>query len=1510
MNTIPTQAAALCLAFAAMLGLAVAEEPKVLFHVPFDGDSTGFSQDFTFPDIYRSKGNFTGTPFEFGPGVAGEGALFSWKNNYPGVCFPNHHNLDAQKGTISFWIKCTQPVFLNRYYPNVWICFGNENQLSPVAIVPLNDKRLAHIHEDETWHHFAYTWDLAEGARKQFLDGKLLAEDKITKPVDPKLLVFGYRMPGAMDEIVVLDRALSDEEVGKAYAAYQDGQRPFAIAAAPEKTFHPFAVDSKPRPAVPAGVDWSLGEALTSNEKRATYALGGIWRFQPTKSPRVETQPEKWFYVRFPAMWRPGAQLLDANLKKTDFWKPSVDDLAAGAGGALTLGSFPCAWFERDFQVPPGPKNRQYLLRFPLGAAFEAGGWHSVARASDVYVNGKYAGTIFNSEKTLDVTALVEEEGSNRLSILNGRPWLADVATAGFMSVPELEVRAQSAVTVSDMLVVSRVRQNELGVRTHVRNQSGAAAQISAQARILDAKTGKLAATLDSKPLQLEKGADGTREFTFPAQNLETWSPETPQLYRMELVLREGGETIDVAWPVRFGYREVWVENGEIYLNGSRLSIRGKSHNYLGDYGFSKLQIDMLKATGQNADRTLTPSPQHEKSLDVTDEEGWLVFYHVTGGAQKIPSILSRIGNHPSVIAWQIFGNGHVNGPHGHPMQVGGEISAETQTNERAYQQARRFREMDPTGRLVFYYRLGVGGDFRGIMTTLGWGTPIQTIEEWPSHWAKHKQDPLVPVEMQITIPRSHELELWPRRSAQNGLAEHHAGYFGEAAYRKLTRELADEVTPRDPLKNPWAKSEHAMDVMSESFGRVLRSWRTFGINGYLFHVEMKISALYQGRELNRFGQTVKANNSSFLFYVGGEEENHVAKDHNFTSGETIRKSAISINDTFHDVAGEITWEAKTADGARIAGETVPVTIPQGGRSFLPLEFSAPNVETRSQIRLTAKFTGAGEDSGEDSFEATVFPAPKPASADKTIALIDSTGETEAALKKAGVRYVSVNEGADAASLAGYPLLVIGKNSYPAAVAVFGEKLPAAKSVLDGLNVLCLSQRNRYVMGQRLENLNLRQAFIRAKDSPLFADSADADFAHWRGESNHLPAYPKWSADTDWRLGQGSKHGQRNSFGQGRYWHWSNKGMVSTFCFEKPQLGNFRVLMDAGFDLLYTPLVEFQQGRGRIVLSQLDLVDHYGVDPAATRLFHRLLGEYSQPAGHMLGRMAYLGDGRKEELLNELSVDFARVESPPQAGGVVFLDPAAFAAGTAPQLASQVDAFVKNGGTVLVTRSRKAAKPAAPAALAGKPGTPAKPKLAAPSFDVGFGKKPKPTGGDDILAEVNLETAATNAPKADASRAWMLPVQLPLTKRQIFRTTPPATPIFSGLGMSDFYWQGILDFESVQMKSNAQIADSGLIGQISHGKGRIIFVQFEPGDFEDPWQRGKILRIYNTLLTNLGIRSKSPVSLDAIAGEGTAEEWLPGYAPKPREEAAKLPTTSAHYAKPALDFDPYQHHVW
>ena len=936
-------------------------------------------------------------------------------------------------------------------------------------------------------------------------------------------------------------------------------------------------------------------------------------------------------------------------------------------------------------------------------------------------------------------------------------------------------------------------------------------------------------------------------------------------------------------------------------MNGKRLSIRGSSHNYLSSYGFSAAKIKLQKEVGQNADRTLTPDPAQEHSLNTTDEQGWLVFYHMSRGPSALQDAIKRVGNHPSVIAWQVWGNGYVNGPHGHPMQIGGVVSDETMAGQRHYQIARQMRNDDPTNRLVFFYRLGAGGDFRGIMTTLGWGTPIQTIEEWPAHWSKTRQDPLVPTEMQFVIPRSHEMEMWQRGSNQIILAEHHAGYFGDRAYQQLTGELVDSLARKD-VHTPWTRSPHAYDVMELSFGRSLRSWRTYGISGYLFHVEFKTTSTHDAGKINRHGRNLKKVNSPFLFYLGGEERNFVEKGHNFTAGETIRKSAVFVNDTFHNVAGQLKWEARDKSGKVLASDDCEIEVSQGKVHFHPIRFQCLDSATKTRIQITAQFEGdAGKLNLADTFAITVFPPSVPPKLSAKLALIDSTGETEAVLKKCGLSYQLVNEETidrGVTSLSRYSALIIGKNSYSEAAKIFREWLPIDETVIEGLNIICLEQMNRHVMGLKLENLNARNAFVRADNSPLMAGLDANDFRDWQGESKLLPAYPSYNKDSDWRAGRSSKHGQRNSFGQRRYWHWSNNGMVATFAFEKPQRGNFRVLMDCGFDLLYTPLIEFEQGKGRILLSQLDLIDHYGVDPTATHLLHRILKEYTGSKDQRQTELVLLGEGTKEKLLQNVGVEFKRSDVPD--GDVVFLDHESFRKETSPELPGRISAFLEGGGTVVLSSKRV---PQASSKTNDNAGAPA---LEVPSLEKD--KAETKDNDDDLFEDEETKPEQKNVQARDSSWSWMLPVQLPSEPRESFGSDVPTSSLFTGIGPSDLYWRGHHRFLTIKADAKT-VAASGLIGEVPAGKGKIVFIQFEPDDFKSPWQRSKALRIYNTLFTNLGIKSNFEVKVTAVSGYGKPEEWLPGYTVQNIGKRPMLEQSQFYESRP-LNFDPYQHHVW
>ena len=62
---------------------------------------------------------------------------------------------------------------------------------------------------------------------------------------------------------------------------------------------------------------------------------------------------------------------------------------------------------------------------------------------------------------------------------------------------------------------------------------------------------------------------------------------------------------------------------------------------------------------------------------------------------------------------------------------------------------------------------------------------------------------------------------------------------------------------------------------------------------------------------------------------------------------------------------------------------------------------------------------------------------------------------------------------------------------------------------------------------------------------------------------------------------------------------------------EKPARGDFLSILDGGFGLQYTPLVEYREGRGLVLFCQLDVTARTESDPAADAVTRNLLRHVS-----------------------------------------------------------------------------------------------------------------------------------------------------------------------------------------------------------------------------------------------------------------------------------------------------------
>src|SRR5207248_7930948 len=125
----------------------------------------------------------------------------------------------------------------------------------------------------------------------------------------------------------------------------------------------------------------------------------------------------------------------------------------------------------------------------------------------------------------------------------------------------------------------------------------------------------------------------------------------------------------------------------------------------------------------------------------------------------------------------------------------------------------------------------------------------------------------------------------------------------------------------------------------------------------------------------------------------------------------------------------------------------------------------------------------------------------------------------------------------------------------------------------------------------------LRQVFPRISDHPVLASLGPAELCDWRGESTLLPGRlkyelkPRYGPTVEW-CGLTVPH----------LWRCGNRGNVASVLIEKPVAGDFLPVVDGGFSLQYSPLLEYHGGSGLILFCQMDVTGRTAPEPSAERL--------------------------------------------------------------------------------------------------------------------------------------------------------------------------------------------------------------------------------------------------------------------------------------------------------------------
>ena len=563
--------------------------------------------------------------------------------------------------------------------------------------------------------------------------------------------------------------------------------------------------------------------------------------------------------------------------------------------------------------------------------------------------------------------------------------------------------------------------------------------------------------------------------------------------------------------------------------------------------------------------------------------------------------------------------------------------------------------------------------------------------------------------------------------------------------------------------------------------------------------------------------QALIRNSRSLLGYVGGKPGHFTSKDHNFLPGETVEKQLIVLNNSRQPVTCDSQWSLELPQP--ITGSK-QIAIATGQQERVPLRFELPAVLPPARYELRATFQFRNGETQQDSFWIDVLPSPKAPPSGAKIALFDPKGETRALLSRMGVPAQPVEAGAD---LTPYHILIVGKAALTA-----GGAAPDTSRVREGLKVILFEQSSEVLekrFGFRVEEYGLRHVFPRVLDHPVLAGLATVHLGDWHGEATLLSPRLKY----EMRPRNGPTV-QWCDIPVTRVWRCGNRGNVASVLIEKPARGDFLPILDGGYSLQYSPLLEYREGQGLMLFCQMDVTGRTESEPAAEALARNLLAYVSgwKPAPRRTA--VYVGDAAGRQHLEAIGVPLSPSGiSKLSPGQILIVGPGGVA--EVGSQAQTVAEWRKQGGTLLA---------------------------------IGLGE---------------AEAAA-------------LPSRVGMTKREhisAYFEAPGMKSPFAGIGPADVHNRDPRELPLVA--NGAMIIGDGVLALA--GDSQVVFCQIAPWQFGNS-QPGNLRRTYrrtafllSRVLGNLGVEESTPL-LERFhrppVATGAEKRWLTGlYVDQPEE---------------------------
>ena len=384
-------------------------------------------------------------------------------------------------------------------------------------------------------------------------------------------------------------------------------------------------------------------QAMTGDYEESPYyqLLNGTWKFYYVDSyrqlPQDITSPQastaNWHDIQVPGNWEIQGFGTAIYTNHGYEFKPTNPQ------PPLLPEETPVGVYRRDISIPDSWEGRDIYLHI---AGAKSGCY--------VYLNGQEVG--YNEDSKNPAEYLINsylKPGNNVLTLKIFR-WSTGsyLECQDFWRISGIErdvfLYAQPKAAVRDFRITSTLddtyRNGIFKLSVDLRNRKTTDCRLTVAYDLLD-KQGKSVANAE-QTLQVQAGKNATATFDKQLADVQTWTSEKPDLYKLLITLKQDGQVSEVI-PYNVGFRRIEIKetdqkaaNGKNYVvllvNGQPIKLKGVNiheHNpKTGHYVNEELMrrdLELMKQANINTVR-LCHYPQDRRFYELCDEYGFYVY--------------------------------------------------------------------------------------------------------------------------------------------------------------------------------------------------------------------------------------------------------------------------------------------------------------------------------------------------------------------------------------------------------------------------------------------------------------------------------------------------------------------------------------------------------------------------------------------------------------------------------------------------------------------------------------------------------------------------------------------------------------------------------------------------------------------------------------------------------------------------------------------------------------------